>query len=98
MLLVICWLLIDITGNTELMGYFSVATAGLLTHFILDVFAMGDGIRWFAPFSKKMIRLLPRAPYIPDDVLEFTKMYLRHPIMILEIILWAIGLYFLMEG
>ena len=73
--------------------YLSILT--LVSHFLMDTFGVNAGIRWFAPFHKKEYSFL-RMEKRPDDVREWVLRYVKHPIMIVEVLLCLSGilLYF----
>lgn len=69
--------------------YLSITS--VFTHFIMDTFGVNAGIRWFAPFHKKEYSFLTMEKR-PDDVREWVFRYLKHPIMLVEVVICLTGL------
>lgn len=85
-------IVISLADNLQyLLPLIYLSIAGVLTHFLMDTFGVNAGIRWFAPFYKKEYSFL-KMETRPDDVREWVFRYLKHPIMLVEVALWAGGM------
>lgn len=74
-----------------LLPYVYLAGANVLIHFILDTFAINQGIRWFGPFYKKGYSFLSLVE-TPKTIKEWGKHYVKHPVMWSELFVWIIGI------
>ena len=94
-LLMLTYILLDLTGNSEMLPFFALIAAGILSHFVLDTFDAHLGIMWFAPFSKRAYNFFrKRNPFVPQSIREFIIEYIRHPVMLAEAAVWCIILFF----
>jgi len=94
LLLIIAYLILDLTGNNELLPIFALVGTGIFSHFVMDTFDAHVGILWFAPFSKKAYNFFRKNAVLPKTIKEFIIEYIRHPVMLAEITVWLIVFWF----
>jgi hypothetical protein len=84
-----------LTHNRSAALYIIVSGINVIMHFLMDSVAIGHGIRWLFPFSKKQFGIIFGTP--SETVREFIRNFFKYPIVIGEIALW-IATYFVKRG
>mgnify|MGYP001566825988 CR=1 FL=1 len=84
--------------DTTLFEFTFLASACILSHFVLDTFSIYGGIAWLGPWIKKRYSFIRILPITPNNNHEWVHWYLKHWIKYLEIALWAVSILTMLKA